>query len=83
MMSNKDCIDFDKYLDDLRTGTREFKVNNYIRYHVHDKENGHDIIIVTGDEKNLDSVVVQKFQCRWPKHRNPRKKPFTNYEKKI
>ena len=30
MMSDKDCIDFDNYLDDLKTGVREIKVNNYI-----------------------------------------------------
>ena len=81
MMSDKDCIDFDNYLDDMRTNTREIKVNNFITYHVHPHKNGHDIVIVTGDEKDLKSTVVQKFKCRWPKNRNPRKKPFT-YEKK-
>ena len=81
MMSDKDCIDFNNYLDDLKTGTREIKVNNYIRYHIHDHKNGHDIVIVTGNEKDLKSVVVQKFQCRWPKNRNPRKKPFTYVQK--
>ena len=81
MMSDKDCIDFDNYLDDLKTGIREIKVSNYITHHVHSHKNGHDIIIVTGNEKNLDEVVTQKFKCRWPKNRNPRKKPFT-YEKK-
>ena len=81
MMSDKDCIDFDNYLDDLKTGTREIKVNNYIRYHVHAVEGGHDITILTGDEKNLDSVVVQVFKCRWPKNRNPRTKPFTHEKK--
>ena len=83
MMSDKDCIDFNNYLDDLKKGERVIKVNNYIRFQIHDKANGHDIIILTGDEKNIDSVVVQKFECRWPKNRNPRKKPFTNHEKKI
>ena len=83
MMSNKDCIDFDNYLDDLKKRERVIKVKNYIRYHVHYKENGHDILIVTGDEKDLKNTVVQKFECRWPKDRNPRKKPFTNHEKKI
>jgi|TARA_Y100000015_G_C2361278_1_gene75354 hypothetical protein len=82
MMSDKDCIDFDNYLDDLKTGRREIKVNNYIRYHVHAVENGHDITILTGNEKDLNSVVTQVFKCRWPKNRNPRTKPFTNNEKK-
>ncbi len=81
-MSDKDCIDFDNYLDDLKTGRREIKVNNYIRYHVHAVENGHDITILTGNEKDLNSVVTQVFKCRWPKNRNPRTKPFTNNEKK-
>jgi len=83
MMSDKDCIDFDKYLDDLKTGTREIEVNNFITYHVHPQENGHDILIVTGDEKDHKSVVVQKFKCRWPKNKNPRKFPFTHAKKEI
>lgn len=83
MMSDKDCIDFNNYLDDLKKGERVIKVKNYIRYHVHSKENGHDILIVTGDEKDLKNTIVQKFQCRWPKNKNPRKKPFTDHEKKI
>ncbi len=78
MMSDKDCIDFDNYLDDLKTGIREIKVSNYITHHVHAHKNGHDIIIVTGNEKNLDEVVTQKFKCRWAKNRNPRKKGFTH-----
>ena len=78
MMSDKDCIDFDNYLDDLKTGIREIKVSNYITHHVHSHKNGHDIIIVTGNEKNLDEVVTQKFECRWPKNKNPRKKGFTH-----
>jgi|TARA_R100000152_G_C6668385_1_gene105388 hypothetical protein len=82
-MSDKDCIDFDKYLDDLKTNTREIQVNNYITYHVHPKENGHDILIVTGDEKDHESVIVQKFKCRWPKDRNPRNKPFTHGKKEV
>jgi hypothetical protein len=53
-------------------------VDNYIKHHIHSHKNGHDILIVTGDEKNLDHVVVQKFKCRWPKNRNPRKKGFTH-----
>jgi len=81
MMSDKDCIDFDNYLDDLRKNERTIKVNNYITHHVHAHKNGHDILIVTGDEKDIKNTVVQKFECRWPKNRNPRKKPFT-YEKK-
>ena len=78
MMSDKDCIDFDNYLDDLKTGIREIKVSNYITHHVHSHKNGHDIIIVTGNEKKLDEVVTQKFKCRWSKNRNPRKKGFTH-----
>ncbi len=66
------------YLDDMKTNTREIKVNNYIKHHIHTQKNGHDTLIVTGDEKNLDNVVVQKFKCRWPKNRNPRKKGFTH-----
>ena len=50
---------------------------------MHPQENGHDILIVTGDEKDHKSVVVQKFKCRWPKDRNPRKKPFTHDKKEI
>lgn len=83
MMSDKDCIDFDNYLDDLKSGKREIKVNNYIRYHVHSVEGGHDITILTGDEKNLDNVVAQVFKCRWPKNRNPRTKPFTHDKKEV
>ena len=82
-MSDKDCIDFDNYLDDLKKNERTIKVNNYIRHHVHSHKNGHDITILTGDEKNLDSVVVQVFKCRWPKKRNPRNKPFTYDKKEI
>jgi len=81
MMSDKDCIDLNNYLDDLKTNVREIKVDNFITYHVHPHKNGHDIIIVTGDERDLKNVVTQKFKCRWPRNRNPRKKPFT-YEKK-
>ena len=83
MMSDKDCIDLENYLDDLRSNTREIPVNNYITHHVHAHENGHDIIIVTGDEKDLKSTVTQKFMCRWPKDRNPRKKPFTHAKKEV
>jgi hypothetical protein len=78
MMSDKDCIDLNKYIDDLKTNTREIKVNNFITYNVHSHKNGHDILILTGDDKNLENVVVQKFKCRWPKNRNPRKKSFTH-----
>jgi len=83
MMTDKDCIDFENYLDDLRTNTREIPVNNFITYHVHPHENGHDILIVTGDERDHKSVVGQKFMCRWPKDRNPRKKPFTHDKKEV
>ena len=83
MMSDKDCIDLQNYLDDMRTGTREIKVNNYIKYQIESVKNGHNILIITGDEKNLDSVVVQKFMCRWPKNRNPRNKPFTHAKKEV
>ena len=81
MMSDKDCIDLNNYLDDMKKNERTIKVNNYVTHHVHAHENGHDIFIVTGDEKDIENTVVQKFECRWPKNRNPRKKPFT-YEKK-
>ncbi|WP_290944601.1 hypothetical protein [Hyphomonas sp.] len=83
MMSDKDCIDLDNYLDDLRNNTREIPVNNYITHHVHAHENGHDIIIVTGDEKDLKNTVAQKFMCRWPKNKNPRTKPFTHAKKEV
>ena len=83
MMSDKDCIDLQNYLDDMRTGTRTIKVNNYIKYQVESVKNGHNILIITGNEKDLESVVVQKFECRWPKDRNPRKKPFTHDKKEV
>ena len=83
MMSDKDCIDFDNYLDDLKKGERTIKVDNYIKYQISAHSNGHDISIITGDEKNLESVVVQTFKCRWPKNRNPRNKPFTYVKKEI
>ena len=83
MMSDKDCIDLENYLDDLRANTREIPVNNYITHHVHAHENGHDIIIVTGDEKDLKNTVAQKFMCRWPKNKNPRTKPFTHAKKEV
>ncbi len=83
MMSDKDCIDLENYLDDLRTNTREIPVNNYITHHVHAHENGHDILIVTGDEKDMKNTVVQKFMCRWPKNKNPRTKPFTHAKKEV
>jgi|TARA_B100001093_G_C26334533_1_gene803304 hypothetical protein len=82
-MSDKDCIDLENYLDDLRTNTREIPVNNYITHHVHAHENGHDILIVTGDEKDMKNTVVQKFMCRWPKNKNPRTKPFTHAKKEV
>ena len=83
MMSDKDCIDLENYLDDLRTNTREIPVNNYITHHVHAHENGHDILIVTGDEKDMKNTVVQKFMCRWPKNKNQRTKPFTHAKKEV
>ena len=83
MMSDKDCIDLENYLDDLRTNTREIPVNNYITHHVHAHENGHDILIVTGDEKDMKNTVVQKFMCRWPKNKNPRTKPFTHAKREV
>ena len=57
MMSDKDCIDLENYLDDLRTNTREIPVNNYITHHVHAHENGHDILIVTGASKSPPSRI--------------------------
>ena len=83
MMTDEDCIHLEKYIDDLKTGTRTIKVDNYIKYQIESVKNGHNILIITGDEKDLDKVVVQKFECRWPKDRNPRNKPFTYDEKKI
>ena len=83
MMSDKDCIDFNNYLDDLKLGQREIKVNNYIKHTITSHKNGHDICIITGDEKDYNSVVVQKFMCRWPKGRNPRTKPFTHEKKEV
>ena len=72
-----------KDYDKSRKFRGEIEVNNFITYHVHPQENGHDILIVTGDEKDHKSVVVQKFKCRWPKNRNPRKKPFRNDKKEV
>ena len=83
MLSDKDCIDFNNYLDDLKHGVREIKVNNYIKYQLESVENGHNISILTGNEKDLNQVVVQKFMCRWPKNRNPRTKPFTHGKKEV
>ena len=73
----------EKYLDDLKIGTRTIKVNNYIKYQIESVENGHNISILTGNEKDLNQVVVQKFMCRWPKNRNPRTKPFTHGKKEV
>ncbi len=83
MMTDDDCIKLDKYIDDLKTGTRTIKVKNYINYQIESHENGHNILILTGDEKKLDRVVVKRFECRWPKNRNPKNTPFTNNEKQI
>ena len=83
MMSDKDCIDFDNYLDDLKSGVREIKVDNYIKYQITSVENGHDIKIITGDETDLKNVVVQVFKCRWPANKNPRTKPFTHGKKEV
>jgi len=35
MMTDKDCIDFNNYIDDLKTNTKEIKVDNYIKHHIH------------------------------------------------
>ena len=83
MMTDKDCIDLQNYIDDMKTGTREIKVDNYIKYQIIPVENGHDISIITGNDKDLSSVVVQKFKCRWPKNKNPRKFPFTHGKKEV
>ncbi len=53
MMTDKDCIDLNKYIDDLKTNTREIEVNNFITHHVHSHKNGHNILIVTGDEEKF------------------------------
>jgi len=52
-------------------------IDDYIRYYIHDKKNGHDIVICYGDEKesNCNTLTIH---CTWKKNKNPRTKPFTN-----
>ena len=56
-------------------GDSEITIPAYIRHHVFGVENGHDIIIVSGD---VGHERLMKIKCRWPKDKNPRTKPFTH-----
>lgn len=60
-------------------GDSIISIPNYIRNYIISVENGHDIIIVSGD---VGRETLMKIKCRWPKGKNPRTKPFTemNYE---
>lgn len=58
-------------------------IDNYIRYHVHDKKNGHDIIITYGDEHDVNNAKTLTIHCTWKKNKNPRTKPFTIDRKKV
>ena len=57
-------------------------LDDYIRYYIHDKKNGHDIVICYGNEKNLKDAKTLTIHCTWKKNKNPRTKPFTYGEKK-
>lgn len=59
----------------MKKGNTEITIPEYIRFHIHDKENGHDIIIVSG-ETHKERIMT--IRCRWPKGKNPRTKPFTH-----
>lgn len=57
-----------------RAGDTEITIPQYIRHHVYSEANGHDIIIVSGDQGNERLMTIK---CRWPKDKNPRTKPYT------
>lgn len=56
-------------------GDSYISIPNYIRHYVHSVENGHDIVIVSGD---VGRETLMKIHCRWPQGKNPRTKPFTD-----
>lgn len=60
----------------------KIEIDDYIRYYIHDKKNGHDIIITYGDENDNNKVKTLTITCTWKKNKNPRTKPFTYGEKK-
>ena len=59
----------------MKKGEGEITIPTYIRYHIHDHENGHDIIILSGETHQEQKLTIK---CRWPKGKNPRTKPFTH-----
>jgi len=56
-------------------GDSEISIPQYITHHIHSNENGHDIIIVSGEQGN---ERLMKIKCRWPNGKNPRKFPYTH-----
>lgn len=56
-------------------GDSEITIPAYIRHHVFGVQNGHDIIIVSGD---VGRERLMKIKCRWPKNKNPRTKVFNH-----
>lgn len=57
-----------------KPGDTEITIPQYIRHHIHSDENGHDIIIVSGE---TGSERLMTIKCRWPQGKNPRTKPYT------
>lgn len=62
-----------KDMETMKKGDSEISIPTYVRHHVFSVENGHDIIIVSGD---VGHERLMKIKCRWPKDKNPRTKPF-------
>jgi len=58
-----------------KRGDCEISIPSYIRHYVHPVEDGHDIVIVSGETHN---ERLMKIKCRWPEGKNPRTKPFTS-----
>ena len=58
----------------MKLRKNEITIPTYIRYYIHDHENGHDIIILSGERNQEQKLTIK---CRWPKGKNPRTKPFT------
>ena len=59
----------------MKLRKNEITIPTYIRYYIHDHENGHDIIILSGETHQEQKLTIK---CRWPKGKNPRTKPFTH-----
>jgi len=66
---------FENMEKDKQKGDSEITIPTYIRHHVFGVENGHDIIIVSGD---VGRERLLKIKCRWPENKNPRTKPFNH-----